>query len=222
MKAKYEEIIDNTKYRIVYESYLYKLVQSKIRFIEQNKTVTYFCTKLIIMAMTNINTYKLVVQDYKVLVYERQYKSFIYKFKNLAKRIAFYLKEKKLQAFCEEFNITESQINDIMKTIKNEEPIMKYLDLASIVEPIPEKKIEEKRIPEKKEVVQLKEIADTSPTPRKAPIKKLPDKMQRDLAERIIEFVEKNCLVEVKFVKPDGKIVKVKGVDFVSKERAKI
>jgi len=47
------------------------------------------------------------------------------------------------------------------------------------------------------------------------------NKWQPDLAEKIIEFVEKNYLVEVKFVKPDGEIIKVKGVDFVSKEKAK-
>ncbi|RKY45196.1 MAG: hypothetical protein DRP81_04455, partial [Candidatus Omnitrophota bacterium] len=47
------------------------------------------------------------------------------------------------------------------------------------------------------------------------------NKWQPDLAEKVIKFVEENCLVEVKFIKPDGEIIKVKGVDFISKEKAK-
>jgi len=182
MKAKYEEIIDNTKYRIVYESYLYRLVQSKIRFVETSKSVTYFATKLLILCVQKLNTYKLIVRDYQVLIYERQYKSFIYKFKTLAKRLAYYMKNRILTQFIQEYSISEDEIQEILKNIKNQD--MKYIDLSDIVDPQSEQKLEEKRNPNEKEEIQLKEIADTDPTPKRKVVKKLPEKLQEDLAER--------------------------------------
>jgi len=41
------------------------------------------------------------------------------------------------------------------------------------------------------------------------------DTFELGLAEKMIELIEKNCLSEVSFTKPDGKKVKVKGVDFI-------
>jgi hypothetical protein len=44
---------------------------------------------------------------------------------------------------------------------------------------------------------------------------------EKNAAERVIAFVEDNCITEDVFRKPDGRIVKVKGVDFVDHSRAK-
>ena len=40
------------------------------------------------------------------------------------------------------------------------------------------------------------------------------DAIKPGLAEKIIDFVEKNCVVEVSYVKPNGEKVKVEGVDY--------
>ena len=41
------------------------------------------------------------------------------------------------------------------------------------------------------------------------------DTFEPGLAEKMIEFIEKNCLSKVSFTKPNGKKVKVKGADFI-------
>ena len=43
---------------------------------------------------------------------------------------------------------------------------------------------------------------------------------ESNFAERIVEFVERNCLSSVSYVKPDGEKVVIKGVDFIDKTRA--
>ena len=159
MKQKYEEVINNMKYRIVYEAYLYRLVKSKIRFVETSKSFTYFATKLLILCMQKLNTYKLIVRDYQVLVMQTQYNSFIYKFKSLAKKLAHYTKNGILTQFIQEHNINEPEIQQILKNIKNHNDIMKYIDLSDLVEPQDEQKIQEKVKPQEKETLQLKEIA---------------------------------------------------------------
>lgn len=44
---------------------------------------------------------------------------------------------------------------------------------------------------------------------------------EENAAEKIIKFVEENCISEVSFKKPNGEIIKIKGVDFIDKKRAK-
>lgn len=46
------------------------------------------------------------------------------------------------------------------------------------------------------------------------------DAFELDLAEKMAEFIEKNCLSEVPYTKPDGKKVKVRGVDFIDYKTA--
>ena len=46
------------------------------------------------------------------------------------------------------------------------------------------------------------------------------DTFESGLAEKMIEFVEKNSLTEIYYTKPDGKKVKVKGVDFIDYKTA--
>ena len=46
------------------------------------------------------------------------------------------------------------------------------------------------------------------------------DTFEPGLAEKMIEFVEKNCLSEVSYTKPDGEKVKVKGADFIDYKTA--
>jgi len=46
------------------------------------------------------------------------------------------------------------------------------------------------------------------------------DTFESDLAEKMIEFVEKNCLSEVSYTKPNGQKIKVKGVDFIDYKTA--
>jgi len=184
MKAKYEEIIDNTKYRIVYESYLYKLVKSKIRFVEQSKSFTFFATRLLILCVQKLKTYKMLIRDRQVLVIETQYKSFISRFKTLAKHLAYYMKNKILTRFIEEHNVSEDEIQEILKSVKNPDPIMKYIDLSDLMDPQAQEQFEEKHNPTESETLQLKEIADTDPTPKRKVVKKLPEKLQEDLAER--------------------------------------
>jgi len=41
------------------------------------------------------------------------------------------------------------------------------------------------------------------------------DTFEHGLAERMIELIEKSCLSEVSYTKPDGKKIKVKGADFI-------
>lgn len=43
---------------------------------------------------------------------------------------------------------------------------------------------------------------------------------EADLAEKIVEFIENNCLSKVSYSKPDGKKIMVKGVDFIDKNTA--
>jgi len=47
------------------------------------------------------------------------------------------------------------------------------------------------------------------------------DMFELNLAEKIIKFVEKNCLVEVTFTKPTGEKVIVKGADFIDYKTAR-
>jgi len=46
------------------------------------------------------------------------------------------------------------------------------------------------------------------------------DTFEPGLAEKMIEFVEKNCLSEVSYIKPNGQKVKVKGADFIDYKTA--
>ena len=46
------------------------------------------------------------------------------------------------------------------------------------------------------------------------------DTFEPGLAEKMIEFVEKNCLSEVSYTKPNGQKVKLKGVDFIDYKTA--
>ena len=46
------------------------------------------------------------------------------------------------------------------------------------------------------------------------------DKIEKGLAENIIHFVEENCLSEVGYELTDGRIIKIRGVDFVEKKMA--
>ncbi|MCM8827218.1 MAG: glycosyltransferase, partial [Candidatus Omnitrophica bacterium] len=46
------------------------------------------------------------------------------------------------------------------------------------------------------------------------------DTFETGLAEKMITFVEKNCMYEVSYIKPDSKKVKVKGVDFIDYKTA--
>lgn len=46
------------------------------------------------------------------------------------------------------------------------------------------------------------------------------DTFEPGLAEKMIEFIEENCLAEVSYTKPNGKKIKVKGVDFIDYKRA--
>ncbi|MDP2830688.1 MAG: hypothetical protein Q8O02_00365, partial [Candidatus Omnitrophota bacterium] len=46
------------------------------------------------------------------------------------------------------------------------------------------------------------------------------DTFKPGLAEKMIEFIEKNCLSETFYTKPNGKKIKVKGVDFVDYKTA--
>lgn len=44
------------------------------------------------------------------------------------------------------------------------------------------------------------------------------DNLGIGLADKMIEFIEKNCLCSITYMKPDGKKVKIKGVDFIDHE----
>ncbi|MCM8797601.1 MAG: hypothetical protein NC923_07005 [Candidatus Omnitrophica bacterium] len=46
------------------------------------------------------------------------------------------------------------------------------------------------------------------------------DTFEPGLAEKMIEFIEKNCLSETSYIKPDGQKVKVRGADFVDYKTA--
>lgn len=46
------------------------------------------------------------------------------------------------------------------------------------------------------------------------------DTFETNLAEKMIEFVEDNCISEVVYTKPDGSKIKVRGVDFIDRHRA--
>ncbi len=46
------------------------------------------------------------------------------------------------------------------------------------------------------------------------------DTFEPGFAEKMIEFIENNCLSETSYTKPDGKVVKVKGVDFIDHKTA--
>jgi len=215
-KQKYIEIVDNQPYRIVYEAYLYKLVKSKIRFVEQSKSVTFFCTRLLVAAICKLNSYKLIRRDRQVLVIETQYKSFISKFKTLAKHLAYYMKNKILTRFIEEHSITEPEIQEILKSVKNPDPIMKYIDLSDLVDPQAQEQFEEKHNPTERESIQLKEIADTDPTPKPKKVKELPKKLEEDLKKNRED--EKEILNQEEIDLTIDKVLKQLAKDFKDSE----